>query len=207
MKRFAVLALCLAGLCVPAAALGHPPELKLDKKDIADKQCKPKGSHAKQIVDVHYKILNDADSGFNSGQAWANDSIDRHLRIWQLDDGTFCAQVEDHGKFVTYAGQSPGATSSALAAGIKGDFEGGYVTTFFSGTFAPSYATHGNIGTFDDACDVNFVCAGSHPYWGDYFSSTSGDDLAQWGWIYKAGKHGTWLNQDDVAAADSGDIT
>ena len=57
-------------------------------------------------------------------------------------------------------------------------------------------------------CNQAQVCTGSNPSWHDYFSTVvSSNDFAQWGWIYHAGKHGTWLNQDDVAAADSGDIT
>jgi hypothetical protein len=206
MRRLAVLALAVAGLVLPAAALGNPHDLKLDKADISDKQCN--GPRVVQVVDVHFRILNDADSGFNSGQAWANDTFDRHLRIWHELDGSYCALVEDHGKFVTYAGKSPGATNSTIAAGITGDIEGGYVTDQIVGTFAPTLPTHGDLGTFDDQCDVNFNCAGSHPSWASYFNPlTSAASFAQWGWIYHAGKHGTWLNQDDVSAADSGDIT
>jgi hypothetical protein len=205
MKRTLLLVVALAAL-VSASAATSAPGLKLDKKDISSKQCKTDG--AKQVVNVHFTIINDSDSGFNSGLAWANDTIDRQLRIWQHDDGTFCAVISDHGKFVTYAGQSPGATNSVIAAGIKGDIEGGYITTDIVGTFAPSYATKGDLGTFDVMCNQAMVCTGSNPYWGDYFASgVTGNSFAQWGWIYKAGKHGTWLNQDDVAAADSGDIT
>lgn len=185
-------------------ASGAQP-LKLDKKDISDKACKPEGSHATQLVNVHYTLVNDYDSGFG-GNAWANDTIDRHLRIWSLDGGLFCAQAADHGKFVTFAGISPSG-SSTVAAGITGELEGGYASTFFTGTFVPGYAVRGDLGTFDLMCTPSFSCPGPHPTPLSYFSSSSGFDLAQWGWIYHAGKHGTWLNQDDVAAADSGDIT
>ena len=115
MKRTLLLVVVLAAL-VSASVATSAPGLKLDKKDISSKQCKTDG--AKQVVNVHFTIINDSDSGFNSGLAWSNDTIDRQLRIWRHDDGTFCA--------------------------VR---------------------------------------------------------------IYKAGRHGTWLNQDDVAAADSGDIT
>ena len=86
---------------------------------------------------------------------------------------------------------------------------GGYVTTFFTGTFAPgTMPTEGDLGTFDLQCTDANNCPGAHPSYQSYFSSTSGDDLAQWGWIYKAEKqHGTWLNQDDTTPATGGDIT
>jgi hypothetical protein len=183
-----------------------PAELKLDKDAISDKGCKVQGVHSEQIVDVHGNLVNDYDSGFG-GNAWANDSIDRHLRIWKLDNGTYCSQVEDKGKFLTFAGTSP-SSFSTVTAGVTGNLDGGYVTTFFTGTFDPSLPTHGDVGTFDLACTDANTCPGPRLNWTRYFSATSGDDLAQWGWIYKADdKHGTWLNQDNVPAVSSGDIT
>jgi hypothetical protein len=185
------------------------PDLKLDKKDIAARQCKPDGAKAKKLVDVEFKLINDYDSGF-AGNAWANDTIERQLRIWQLADGTFCAQVKDEGTFVTFAGPSPSGLST-VAAGVEGKLKGGYVTTFFTGTYAPTLPTHGDLGTYDLMCTSAYNCPGApnrpSVFNTSYFSSTSGLDFAQWGWIYKAGKHGTWLNQDDVPAAASGDIT
>ena len=205
MKRFLLLVMATLAMVTTAFAA---PSLKLDKPDISSKQCKPNGAGAQQLVDVHFTILNDADSGFGpTGLAWANDTIDRHLRIYQLDDGRFCVNVADHGKFVTYAGDGPGDGTSTLAAGIKGELEGGYASNFFNATFSPTLPTHGNLGTFDDACDQSFNCTGSHPNYLSYLSAVSGENIfAQWGWIYHAGKHGTWLNQDDVAPADSGNI-
>lgn len=205
MSRVWMVALVAAGLAVPAAALAQPQVLKLDKQDLAAKQCRPEGSNAKQLVNVHYTLLNDYDSGF-AGNAWANDTIHRQLRIWQLADGTFCARVADHGKFSTFAGPSPSGAST-VGAGVIGEMQGGYVTTFFTATYSPTLPTRGDLGTFDLMCDAAFNCLGPRPSYRSYFSSTSGDHLAQWGWIYRAGNHGTWLNQDDVPAASSGDIT
>jgi hypothetical protein len=194
--------LALIGLVMASTAWAHPG-LKLDKKDLSSKACK--ADDAKQLVNVHYTLTNDYDSGF-AGNAWANDTIDRQLRIWQLPDGSFCSVVKDHGKFVTFAGASPSGFST-VSADLKGQLEGGYVSTVFSGTYAPTMPTRGNLGTFDLMCDAAFNCPGDHPSFTSYISGSSGFDFAQWGWIYHAGKHGTWLNQDDVAAANSGDIT
>jgi hypothetical protein len=196
---------------MPAMALAAPG-LKLDKKDISSKQCNPEDAHAKQIVNVHFKLINDYDSGFNNGaNAWANDTMNRELSVFKLSDGSYCAQVKDNGKFVTFAGQSPGATNTPISAGIKGDIDGGYVTTFFAGVFDPQLPTKGDLGTYDLECTDAYTCPGAPDrpsvFNTSYFSSTSGADLAQWGWVYHAGKHGTWLNQDDVTAQNSGDIT
>jgi hypothetical protein len=181
-------------------------KLKLDREDIDEKGCTPRSLHAKEIVDVHGKLINDYDSGFG-GNAWANDTIERHLRIWKLNNGTYCSQVEDQGKFLTFAGTSPSGFST-VSAGIKGELEGGYVTTFFTGTFAPTLPVHGNVGTFNLACTPALVCPGPSLNYLRYFSATAGNDLAEWGWIYEADHgHGTWLNQDNVPAASSGDIT
>ena len=204
MKKFGLVLASLLAAGALVASVSASPGLKLDKQDIGDKQCKT--DHAKQVVDVHYTLVNDYDSGF-AGNQWANDTIDRHLRIWQQSDGSFCAQIEDHGKFVTFAGASPsGATT--VPAGVKGDLEGGYITSNIAGAFAPSYATHGNLGTFDLQCNAAGICPGARPSWASYFSgSVTADEFSQWGWIYHAGKNGTWLNQDDVAPTGSGDIT
>ncbi len=193
----AILALAVASLAVA----GPGPGPKLDKQDISAHACDGKGT--KQLVDVHYTILNDADSAVG-GTYWANDTIDRHVRIWQEADSTFCVQVEDHGKFVTYAGPSPQNTGT-VPAGVKGDIEGGYITDNVVGTFAPSRATHGNLGTFDLACDPSGNCPGTTASWKDYFApGFTADEFAQWGWLYKAGHDGTWLNQD---SGNAGDVT
>lgn len=180
-------------------------DLKLDEDAISAEQCRTPGSRS--VVDVNFTLTNDYDSGF-AGNAWANDTIKRHLQIWQESNGTFCARVADDGKFVTFAGASPGG-SATVNAGDKGELRGGYVTTFFTGTLNPhpAYATNGNLGSFDLMCTDANTCPGAHPSYLSYFSATTGDSLAHWGWIYHAGNHGTWLNQDDVAAADGGDIT
>lgn len=203
MTRAATVTAAVVGALAFAAVAAAAPGLKLDQKAIAARQCDGPGTT--QLVDVHYTLVNDFDSGF-AGNAWANDTIDRHLRIWSEADGTFCANVQDDGSFVTFAGPSPSGLAT-VSAGIRGRLEGGYVTTNFAGTFAPSLATRGNLGTFDLQCTDAYTCPGARPSYRAYFGSTSGDDLASWGWIYRAGHNGVWLNQAGVSAADGGDIT
>lgn len=200
MKRISVLLIAFAALVLISTAAAAPGP-KLDKHDISAKQCQLAGSH--QLVDVNYTILNDADSNVAGGY-WANDTIKRHVRIFSESDNTFCVVVEDHGKFVTFDSSSPNGTGH-VTAGITGNIEGGYITSDVQGTFAPTLATHGNLGTFDLQCDSSGNCPGTVPSWHDYFSSiVSANDFAQWGWLYKAGHNGTWLNQD---SGNAGDIT
>jgi len=205
MRRLRLVLVAIAAMAVPAAAFAAPGDPVLNKGDISALQCR--NDHAKQIVNVHYTLVNDYDSGY-AGNAWANDTITRQLRIWKTKTSeTYCAQVRDTGSFVTFAGTSPSGLST-VTAGINGRMSGGYVTNYFTGAFAPTMATNGNLGTFDLQCTDASNCPGARPSYKSYFSSTSGDTLAQWGWIYKAQKkHGTWLNQDDTTAATSGDIS
>ena len=158
----------------------------------------------KLMVNVHYQLTNDYDSGVG-GNAWANDTIKRHLQVFDLGGGMYCAVVNDHGSFVTFAGASPGGTGT-VSAGIRGEMNGGYTTTVFSGTPNPSpaYKTRGNLGSFDLQCTDAYNCPGAHPGYWSYFSSTSGDDLASWGWTYHTAKNGDWTN---ASTGNSGDIT
>jgi hypothetical protein len=205
MRRLRYVLVVLAAAAAPAAALAATGGPTLDRADISAAACRT--DHATRLVNVTFTLVNDYDSGF-AGNAWANDTIHRQLRIWlSRDTGKFCAQVRDRGTFVTFAGTSPSGHST-VTAWIPGAMNGGYVTTHFTGTYAPTMPASGDLGTFDLQCTDASNCPGAHPSYTSYFSSTSGDDLAQWGWIYKAQhKHGVWLNQDDTPAAASGDIT
>jgi hypothetical protein len=204
LKRITVIAVATAALALAAAASASPG-VRLDRQDIAATQC-TSGGHATEVVNVLYTLQHDADSGF-AGNDWANDTILRHLRIWSESDGTYCVQVADVGTFTTFAGTSPSGAGT-VSAGVRGILDGGYVTTDVVGTFAPTLPTHGYVGTYDLQCDSTGNCPGTAIGWASYFSSvTSSDSFAQWGWIYRAGRHGSWLNQDDVTAASSGDIT
>lgn len=204
MKRIVVIAAAVAALAFAAIAQAAPG-LRLDRQGIGARQCVA-GHQATEVVNVHYTLRNDADSGFG-GNYWASDTIFRHLRIWSEPDGTYCVQVADVGAFVTYAGTSPSGTST-VSAGVRGFLSGGYVTTDVVGTFTPTLPTRGYAGTFDLQCDSSGHCPGKPISWKSYFGSVaSSHAFADWGWIYRAGRHGTWLNEAGVAAADSGDIT
>lgn len=160
----------------------------------------------KQIVNVNYTLINDYDSGF-AGNAWANDTINRHLKVFDLGGGNYCATVNDTGSFVTFAGPSP-MNLGTVSAGIKGVINGGYTTTVFSGTLNPSpaYKTNGNLGTFDLQCTDAYTCPGAHPSFYSYFSSPAPDTvgLGTWGWTYHTAQNGNWTN---ASSGSFGDIS
>jgi hypothetical protein len=212
MKKLLIVLGMLAGLMIPVAAQASQSGLNLDWNNIAGSNCKT--GDAKLLVNVSFTLNNDYDSGF-AGNAWANDTINRNLRVWQVSGaptstGTFCAQIEDRGSFVTFAGTSPSGAAH-VDAGVTGDIAGGYVSTIFTGNFtgSPTYATKGALGTFDLQCTDANNCPGAHPSPLSYFGSTTGFDLHHWGWIYHSttGTSRVWLNQDNVSAPNSGDIS
>ncbi len=201
MKRLAFLCAALLATAVTAATAlgaGNSPPIR---PPLTQTQC----AQGALVVNVNYTLINDFDSGV-AGNAWANDTINRHLQIRQVGTTTsYCAMIDDTGSFVTFAGVSPGGTGT-VPAGIDGRINGGYTTTQFTGTLdsSPAYKTHGNLGTFDLNCDMSFNCPGAHPSYLSYFTTTSGDSFATWSWSYHTAQNGNWVNAD---SGNFGDIT
>lgn len=195
------LAAPILGLAAASASAATP---QLDTSALSADQCTQRGTNAKLVVDVSFVLDNYADSGY-AGE-WAVDTVNRHLKIWHHADGTYCAQIRDNGsKFVTLAGPSPTGDGS-VDAGITGTFDGGYITTDIVGKLAPTYPEHGKLGTFDAKCDATFTCSGAYPTWLSYFKNPTANAFAEWGWLYDAGKYGTWLDQDNTFVLHDGDI-
>jgi hypothetical protein len=201
MKRllFAVASAVLASL-LPVVTAGATNDATLN----FGTQLNAAACGGTPIIQVNETVLNDADSGFG-GNAWAFDNYTRHIKVFQLSDGSFCATTHYEGSFTTNAGVSPSGTST-VSAGIAGAFIGGYRATQFTGTLlaSPAAKTHGNIGTFDYMCDPTFTCPGFVDWTTLYFSTTSGFNLDWWGWIYHGGSNGTWVN---AVSGSTGDIT
>jgi hypothetical protein len=191
-------AFLVALIAAPAfASPGHPP--KLNKHQLQPRTC----GTGRLLINVEQKVVNDVDSG-TQGAFWAFDDYRRSIKVWRLGTNNYCTIVHYAGEFRTIAGRSPGA-SGTVADGITGHFEGGYRMDF-NGTLLshPSVKTHGSIGSFDYRCTSTGNCPGS-VYWVTlFFSNVTGDDFDWWGWLYKAGKNGTWLNAIEGA---KGDIT
>lgn len=160
-------------------------------------QCNSKG---KMVVNVTFKITNDADSGV-AGNAWANDNYNKHIKVWSNNDGGYCAEVKYEGQFVTYKGFSPQNTGK-VGSGIKGTFNGGY-TANIEGRFDPLLKTNGNLGPFNWACDESFNCSGYFDWVSAYFPGYTYFSQPYWSWTYHGGKNGIWVN---ASTGNSGDI-
>jgi len=81
--------------------------------------------------------------GGSCGNSWANDTFERRYTVVSNGGGNFTVREQDHGSFVTNAGQSPGACETAphhgsfVGAGIAGNIEGSAVFTVNSATYNP----------------------------------------------------------------------
>ena len=185
-KTITLAALVMAAFGITATtALASPSPVSTGKR-----ACNASGQ---AVVNVHFSYTS-PDSGLG-GNDWANDTINRKLRIWKVADG-YCASVTDHGRFVTVDGASPGNTG-LVSAGITGKMKGGYTTTVLTltGTFNPNnLPTRGNLGSFDSTNRPSFMSYGL------------GGDLGDWGWVYKTSKNGSWINAS-ILPGNSGDIT
>lgn len=178
------------------AALGLTVALQMPAFALGGTETNPTACPGgKQVVNVTYTLTNDFDSAVG-GSNWANDTLNRHLQIWQMGDGQYCAALSDNGSFVTLGTVDPGTGTLALDAGITGVINGGYNTGAYTSTFVTGdYATKGNLGAYD--------ANGSHP---SILSYTPGWPFSQpyWGWEYRTAQNGTWIN---VSTGNSGDIT
>jgi hypothetical protein len=148
------------------------------------------------VVNVTYTLTNDLDSAVG-GSNWANDTLNRHLQVFDMGSGQFCGVLSDNGSFVTLGTVDPATgTAGSLAAGIRGVINGGYNTGNYSSSFTnANYNTQGNLGTFD--------ANGPHP---SIFSYTPEWPYSQpfWGWEYKTAQNGTWIN---AQAGNTGNIS
>jgi hypothetical protein len=197
MARKTGIFLLLLACTVPAASAAPGPPARLNKQELQPRTC-GKGRVGGDVVP---RGVNAVDSG-TKGNFWAFDDYTRSIKVWRVGDRNFCTIVTYTGVFRTIAGVSPGG-SGTISAGVTGRFEGGYRMDF-GGTLRPrpNRRMHGAIGTINYGCDASGNCPGS-VYWVTlYFSNVTGDDFDWWGWLYKAGKHGSWLNAVDGAKGD-----
>jgi hypothetical protein len=203
MRRilFAVSLLIFACLITATPAVAQPHAFG---QQLSAAQCDP--GQNKLVLNIVFQVSNDADSGVG-GHYWAIDSYMKHVQVWDMGDGFFCAQVKYNGSFVTVDGKSPSGVGH-VDAGVTGTMEGGYNATFF-GTWAPgTKRTKGNIGSQNYACIITAgVPSCNYPttsWVDDYFDSVTGFTQNFWGWTYRAGDNGTWVNS---STGNTGDIT
>ncbi len=201
MRRALVIAAVLV-LLVGATASATPSLIK--GQQLNGSKCEEPG---KLAINVTQDIINDIDSGVG-GNYWAVDSLNRQIQVWKTGtDGSFdvfCALVKYQGSFVTVAGLSP-AGLTTIFAGIEGTFDGGYRATVKGILIDPPTSdTRGNIGKFNYGCDPSTGICANYVSWLDkYFQTVDSFTYEWWGWIYRAGSNGKWVNSSE---GNSGDI-
>lgn len=180
-------------------------------KELTRAKCSATGD---PVINVVQKVKNDVDSGFGSNayfptesNYWNVESYTRHIKVWSTGTDTWCATVAyDGGRFNAFYHQTGPGGTGLIGPDVDGKMQGGYRATF-TGVLAPTdWPTNGNVGTFDYNCDLHAVCPGRVDWVAKYFSGYTAFDQPWWGWIYKAGSHGTWINAIDVLPAASGNI-
>jgi len=198
MRRITVTMAALALLAGLAGAL--PAEAGHDRGE--DVEC-PKG---KLVIDVTQHFINGI--AYESYYAdpvnvdvWAKEDARKRTRLWQVGADAkgplYCAEVTYQGSFVTVAGHSPADRSIPLAAGIRGDVDGRYVTNNFHGTLDPhpDWKARGNLGKIDFQCDPSTGDCPGYVSWQDvYFVTEPADwDFLTYDFEYYTRRHGTFV--------------
>ncbi len=166
--------------------------------------------HSKLVVDVHYKVTNDEDSGLVG--FWALDNYEKHIRIWSDPrDGTYWAIATYDGTFTTFAGATSPQYGNQEPSDVTGRLVGGYIL-HFSGTINPKVVTGGDLGSFDFGGTKADILLGSYAkqtgnsgttfnVLSQYFSGEK-DINFYWGWAYTY-KEQMWSN---LVTGSNGDI-
>ena len=164
---------------------------------------------SKLMVNAVAKIRNDEDSGYQG--YWAIDNFTLNVKIWMEPNGTFFFALLYRGTATTYAGvPAPGVSGTENGKGVA--HFSGYVAGWFTGTFSPSNATHGFLGTFN--------CGGSPSFLGTYSSAITPPAKIDWLAQYFPGysvssetfsftyfyQGQVWVDAFNVLPAESGNI-
>lgn len=200
MRRRIITLLAVAALTATAAPAwaGSPLDWS---KETNRSACEAKGA---PVVNVSQHVTGDIDSGFNGG--WAVDTYTRRIQVWEVADGTYCAVVRYAGTFEAIQdARSPGQGSELVLDGDEdGSMVGGY-RAIIDGSLLPdpTWTDHGTVGQFDYGCVTLGDCPGAVNWVDQYFADGYDFSYAFWGWIYRAGPDGTWVN---ASTGSSGDI-
>ena len=201
MRKFLIIAVVSAAILGSMVATVFAAPITLNwGNEVNPGKCDKVG---KPVINVVQKIVNDVDSGL--GGYWAFDHTTRHIQVWATNTtDEYCAVVQYEGKFDAQEGQASPGNTGTLDGDEDGAFQGGYRATI-NGTLktSPNWATRGSVGTTDYDCDLTANCPGYVNWVEQYFDGGYSFAYEWWGWIYHAGKHGTWVNSSD---GNTGDI-
>ncbi len=201
MKKFVILVIFLLVTSGSQVMADPGDHLHLPwLQQVNPSQCDHVG---RPVINVVGKVANDVDSGIG-GNNWAFDTFVRHIQVWLQTDGSYCVLVQMVGVFDAQAGQTSPGAGGVLNGTEDGIFDGGYRGVVW-GTLksSPAWATRGGLATVNYQCDIGGNCPGYVSWLGQYFEPGYNFDYAWWGWIYHAGRKGTWINAID---GNQGDI-
>ena len=140
------------------------------------KSGKPK--HSKMVLNITYKVTNYPDSGLADGLAGygTSDALNRHVKVWRTQDGSYYVVAKDHGKWKPVEGMTtPGDLAVTQGADATGLVHGGYTATLPITDLLN--AKNGNLGTFDYQVDT-------FDWLANYFPTNSGLTYLDWAWTY-----------------------
>lgn len=168
-------------------------------KELNAKQCDTKGN---PVINIAEKIVKTVDSG-EGGNNWAFDDLNRQIKVWKNSDNTYCALIQNEGKFDSQEGQKSPGNTGILTGSEDGTFKGGYRARI-TGALKdnPDWRTNGSVGTHNYNCDISGNCPGYLNWVEQYFSPGYTFSYEWWGWEYRY-KNNTWINSSD---GNSGDI-
>lgn len=196
-----VSALLIAGVLFLTAikSTSAVPNNFLPNKEVTKKMCNTTGI---PVINVTQKIVHTVDSG-EGGNNWAFDDLNRQIRVYKQVDNSYCALLDNEGKFDSQAGQQSPGNNGILTGKEDGTFKGGYRATIVGSLKVNlELATKGNIGTVNYNCDLAGNCPGYFNWLDKYFSPGYIFSYDWWGWEYKY-KNSKWINSSD---GNSGDI-
>ncbi len=197
--RFFLACVMMAAFLFPAgSALAAPPTLGWGAEVNAGR-CDTSG---RPVVNVVHKVTGSVDSG-EAGNYWAYSRYNKRIQLWDQGEGVYCAVVGYLGRFSGVAGQQSPGNTEPLDGDENGTFQGGYRAIVSGELLAqPGWPTRGQLGAFDYECDIAGNCPGAVNWLAQYFESGYAFEYEWWGWIYRGGRHGTWVNSSDGNAGD-----
>lgn len=208
-KLCVLLAFSLTFLALPAVA-APPPHLNWGTR-ISNTQCDPHQA-GPPVININRRVLNSIDSGFGADIWWAHDDYKQKVTVYAVDGNTWCVVSSFQGRFDAFAGFDTPNDDGHLSGDERGSFQGGYHAVI-EGELKPrgdfGWPARGFAGTFDYACDPQAsrgafppVCPGSVDLFGQYFESGYSLSYEWWGWIYRGGRAGTFVNASDGSVGD-----
>lgn len=188
-----------------AAVVFAAPNILNWGTEINPEECDKTGEPIINVVekvinasDVH-KIIKPVDVDSSEGNNfWAYHDFNRQIQVWAQEDGDYCVVVRDEGKFDAQVSRTSPGGGYTLDGDEDGTFEGGYIITIHGVLQKePAWKTKGSLETMNENCNPEGVCPGYQNWIDKYFMSRWESEDKWWGWIYHAGRHGTWVNSSD----------